>query len=98
MTQVKRAQSLPQDFTKIDETLNILRNTDINTGLGAALFTVLDKARAQVAADKKAGKRAVNTEYLDALLGSDVFPQIQALGIGARGLDTPAERDSCVKC
>jgi hypothetical protein len=93
MTQVKRAQSLPQDFTKIDETLNILRNTDINTGLGAALFTVLDKARSQVAADKKAGKRAVNTEYLDALLGSDVFPQIQALGIGARGLDTPAERD-----
>jgi hypothetical protein len=57
------------------------------------LFTVLDKARAQVTADKKAGKRAVNTEYLDSLLGSAVFPQIQALGIGARGLDTPAERD-----
>jgi hypothetical protein len=57
------------------------------------LFTILDKARAQVAADKKAGRRAVNTEYLDALLGSAVFPQIQALGIGARGLDTPAERD-----
>jgi hypothetical protein len=93
MTQITRAQSLPQDFVKIDETLNILRNTDINTGLGAELFTVLDKARAQVTLDKKAGKRAVNTEYLDALLGSDVFPQIQALGIGARGLDTPAERD-----
>jgi hypothetical protein len=93
MTQITRAQSLPQEFAKIDETLGILRNTDINTGLGAALFTVLDKARAQVTLDKKAGKRAVNTEYLDALLGSDVFPQIQALGIGARGLDTPAERD-----
>jgi hypothetical protein len=93
MTQITRAQTLPQDFTKIDETLNILRNADINTGLGADLFTILDKARAQVAADKKAGRRAVNTEYLDALLGSDVFPQIQALGIGARGLDTPAERE-----
>jgi hypothetical protein len=93
MTQITRAQTLPQDFAKIDETLNILRNTDINTGLGANLFTILDKARAQVAADKKAGRRAVNTEYLDSLLGSAVFPQIQALGIGARGLDTPAERD-----
>jgi hypothetical protein len=93
MAQVKRAQTFPQDFTKIDETLNTLRNTDINTGLGAALFTVLDKARAQVTADTKAGDRAVNTEYLDALLGSAVFPQIQALGIGAKGLDTPAERE-----
>jgi hypothetical protein len=93
LAQIDRAQNLPQDFAKIDETLNILRNTDINTGLGADLLTVLDKARAQVTADEKAGRRAVNTEYLDALLGSDVFPQIQALGIGARGLDTPAERD-----
>jgi hypothetical protein len=93
LAQIDRAQTLPQDFAKIDETLNILRNTDINTGLGANLFTILDKARAQVAADKKANKRAVNTEYLDSLLGSAVFPQIQALGIGARGMDTPAERD-----
>jgi hypothetical protein len=91
--QIDRAQSLPQEFAKIDETLGILRNTDINTGLGADLFTILDKARVQVTADKKAGKRAVNTEYLDSLLGSAVFPQIQALGIGARGLDTPAERE-----
>ena len=93
LAQIDRAQSLPQEFAKIDETLGILRNTDINTGLGADLFTVLDKARAQVTADKKAGKRAVNTEYLDSLLGSAVFPQIQALGIGARGMDTPAERE-----
>jgi hypothetical protein len=91
--QIDRAQSLPQEFAKIDETLGILKNTAINTGLGANLFTILDKARVQVTADKKAGTRAVNTEYLDSLLGSAVFPQIQALGIGARGLDTPAERD-----
>jgi hypothetical protein len=93
LEQINRAQNIPQDFAKIDETLNILKKTDINTGLGADLFTVLDKARAQVTADKKAGTRAVNTEYLDSLLGSAVFPQIQALGIGARGMDTPAERE-----
>ena len=33
------------------------------------------------------------TEVLDAMLGSDVFPMIKQLGIGARGLDTPAERE-----
>jgi hypothetical protein len=90
---INRSRAIPQEFAKIDETLDVLKNTDINTGLGADLFTVLDKARVQVAADKKAGVRSVNTEYLDSLLGSAVFPQIQALGIGARGMDTPAERE-----
>jgi len=90
---VNRSRAIPQDFAKIDETLGVLRSGNLNTGLGADLFTVLDKARAQVASDKKAGVRSVNTEYLDSLLGSAVFPQIQALGIGARGMDTPAERE-----
>ena len=90
---VSTMEQAPQLVTKMDETLNILRNQDINTGLGAEVFNVLDKAKAQFAADKSAGKRVTSTEYLDALLGSDVFPQIQALGIGARGMDTPAERE-----
>jgi hypothetical protein len=77
----------------VDEALDLLYNSDINTGLGAEVFNVMDKARAKFLADKDAGKRVEGTEYLDALLGSDVFPQISALGIGARGLDTPAERE-----
>ena len=44
-------------------------------------------------ADKAAGKKVADTEILDSFLGSDVFPQINALGIGAKGLDTPAERE-----
>lgn len=88
-----QARQIPQDIEKIDQTLNILKKSDINTGLGAEVFTVLDRARAQFAADKKAGARVTSTEYLDSLLGSAVFPQIQALGIGARGMDTPAERE-----
>ena len=87
------ASSAPEQVVKLDETLNLLKTQDVNTGIGAALFTALDKARGQFLADKAAGKRVTSTEYLDALLGSDVFPQIQALGIGARGLDTPAERE-----
>jgi len=87
------AQAAPNQIAKLDETLSILRSQDINTGIGAELFTVLDQARAQFLADKKAGKRVSSTQYLDSLLGSDVFPQISALGIGAKGLDTPAERE-----
>jgi hypothetical protein len=89
----KKVENIPQDIAKIDESLNLLYNSDLSTGLGAEMFNVMDKARAKFLGDKGAGIRVENTEYLDALLGSDVFPQISALGIGARGLDTPAERE-----
>jgi hypothetical protein len=42
---------------------------------------------------RKAAGEVFKTEYLDALMGSEVFPLIKELGIGARGLDTPAERE-----
>jgi hypothetical protein len=38
-----------------------------------------------------------NTENLNAMLQMDVFRAIKELGIGARGLDTPAERDFLIK-
>ena len=93
LAQVEAAAALPQQFAKVNETLQLLRTGDLNTGIGAELFTVLDRAKTQFANDKKAGQRVENTQYLDALLGSEVFPLIQQLGIGARGLDTPAERE-----
>jgi hypothetical protein len=86
------AQTIPSALKKVGETLNILQNSDINTGIGADLFTSLDRARAQFASDKKAGVRVSNTEYLTALFGSEVFPLIQTLGIGSKGMDTPAEK------
>jgi hypothetical protein len=89
----KFAQTIPAALAKVDETLTILKNSDINTGLGAELLTTLDRAKTKFAADKKAGVRVSNTEYLNSLLGSEVFPLIQSLGIGARGMDTPAERE-----
>ena len=87
------AQTIPSALTKVNETLDILKNSDINTGLGAEIFTTLDRARSKFAADKAAGVRVSNTEYLNSLIGSEVFPLIQTLGIGARGMDTPAERE-----
>ena len=38
-------------------------------------------------------RAATSGQDMKALLGGDVFPLIKILGIGARGLDTPAERE-----
>jgi hypothetical protein len=81
------------NLTKIDETLNELRTNKAFTGSFVEIQTNLAKIQAKFAGDTKAGKQVTDTEYLDALLGSDVFPMINSLGIGAKGLDTPAERE-----
>jgi hypothetical protein len=86
-------EAAADNLIKINETLNELRTGEAFTGTFADLQTNIAKAQAKFADDKKAGKRVTDTEYLDALLGSDVFPMISSLGIGARGLDTPAERE-----
>ena len=81
------------NIEKIDRTLQQIANSDATTGLGAEVINNLNRFRAQFLADKAAGKKVADTQVLDAFLGSDVFPLISALGIGARGLDTPAERE-----
>jgi hypothetical protein len=90
---VTAAQSASANIQKIDSAIELLKTGDTTTGLGAELRTNIDRARALFAGDIKAGKKVADTQILDALLGSDVFSMIQSLGIGARGLDTPAERD-----
>jgi hypothetical protein len=90
---VLAAQAAVDNIAKIDSTIELLKTGDATTGLGAELRNNIDRARALFAGDIKAGKKVADTQILDALLGSDVFSMIQSLGIGARGLDTPAERD-----
>ena len=86
----KSADTAVDQIGRVDTLLNHLETADINTGLGAELFQALDRAKALFGAS---GKKASDTEFLDALMGSEVFPLIKQLGIGARGLDTPAERE-----
>jgi hypothetical protein len=93
IAQFGAAEAATDNLIKINETLNELQTGQAFTGAFSDLQTNIQKVQAKFVADKKAGKRVTDTEYLDALLGSDVFPMIGALGIGARGLDTPAERD-----
>lgn len=90
---IENAQAVAGTLPKMYETFKLLETGALNTGFAAELQQVVDRAKTKLLTDKAAGKRVTDTEYLDALLGSDVFPQISALGIGARGLDTPAERE-----
>lgn len=87
------ANKAANNIQKIDLTLNQIQNSDATTGLGAEVINNVNRFRSQFLADAKAGKKVADTQILDAFLGSDVFPLIGALGIGARGLDTPAERE-----
>lgn len=82
-------RSLP----KIDQTLELLERGNLNVGFATDLRQNIDRFRALILNDPAARDRVTDTELLNSLLGSEVFPLISALGIGARGLDTPAERN-----
>ena len=87
----KAAQAAVDSLDKIYSTLDL-----INTGqpfTGALADTELSIARIAAKVAGREDKRISDTEVLDALLGSEVFAQLSALGVGARGLDTPAERE-----
>lgn len=90
---VNSATTAGENLPKIQDTLTLLKKGDPTTGIGADVINNINRVKAQFLADKKANKRVTDTQVLDALLGSEVFPMIGALGIGARGLDTPAERE-----
>ena len=90
---VTNATSAAQNLPKLHETLDQLKTSDAITGFGADIVKNIESAKAKFTNDIKAGKKVADTEILNAMLGSDVFPMIQSLGIGARGMDTPAERE-----
>lgn len=92
---VRNAPKAVQALEKAKATLDLLKRGKANTGFAAQLRT--DIGRAVALFSKRAPESVTETETLQALLGSDVFPMIQSLGIGARGLDTPAERDFLLK-
>jgi len=90
---VKNATGATNNIAKLDEVFKLIDSGDVNFGIGSQLATNFDRVKAQFLGDSEAQRRASTDQYLDALLGSDVFTAIGSLGIGARGLDTPAERE-----
>jgi hypothetical protein len=65
-------------------------NADEITGLLANLKLYANKAMAMLG-NAEARGAVVDAETLDAAMGAGVFKLLKILGIGARGLDTPAE-------
>jgi hypothetical protein len=86
-------QSAVKNIGKIDETLQLIKEGSPTTGLGAELINNINRTKLLFTDSNKNIKDVSDTELLNSLLGADVFPQIGALGIGAKGLDTPAERE-----
>ena len=83
-------------LTNTNEVFKLLDDDGVTTGIGASYITNAKRIGNQVV--KLFGKDVKRDDvskdqYLEALLGSQVFAMIKTLGIGARGLDTPAERD-----
>lgn len=93
MEQQSAAQAALTGIQKTDDLISHLETSDAITGLGADYLKDWERAKVFVSGNLKAGKKVSDTELLDALMGSEVFPMVKALGIGARGLDTPAERE-----
>ena len=89
--QIDLAEKGPAQIDKLNDVLRTLNQGTPNVGFFSTIQQAFDKAFAAFGSEE-AMIAASDTEFLAALLGSDVFPYIQSLGIGARGLDTPAER------
>ncbi len=87
------AQTANENLPKMYTALNILKTQPITTGLGYQFYDIINQIRSQYLNDKEAGVEVTNNQYLDSLVGADVFNAIADLGIGARGIDTPAEKD-----
>jgi hypothetical protein len=89
---IKNANGAIENIRKLDGVLDILESGKPITGVMADYRLIVSRFMAFFGSDEEM-RRATNTQLVQAFLGSDVFPMIKQLGIGARGLDTPAERD-----
>ena len=76
----------------LDQTIDLIQSGEANIGMASQFQQELARMKAFFG-DEESIKSASSTALLNALLGQDVFGAISNLGIGARGLDTPAERE-----
>jgi hypothetical protein len=91
--QFQSATAAADNIAKIDQLTNHLKSSNAITGMGADFLKNVERAKAMVTGSIAAGKTVSDTEIADVMMGSEVFPLIKELGIGARGMDTPAERE-----
>ena len=87
-----QASAAVSNVKDIDDLISRLQAADESSlGFMAELKQQRDKVFA-LFGSKDALDKVSDIQIIDALMGAEVFALIKALGIGARGLDTPAER------
>jgi hypothetical protein len=91
--QYDAAVAASSNIRKIDETINLLNEGNVDTGFGADFRQSVRRVQGLFANDPERVRTLSDTELLNSALGTEVFGAISALGVGARGLDTPAERE-----
>ena len=95
LAEYQEAQKAKSNIQTIDDTYKRIEKLDEKaTGLGANIrLQILRGAKLLGIASEEDIRKLSDTQLVNAALGQSVFGAITALGIGARGLDTPAERD-----
>ena len=95
--QIEEVDKARKALTKLDGVLKLIDKGKANLGALAGFYQGVDAVMAKFNLSAESAESATDTQLLEAALGSDVFGMISILGIGARGLDTPAERDFLIQ-
>jgi hypothetical protein len=82
----------PENIKGLQDTIDLIKTQDINVGVLNEWKNLRDKILTTFG-DEAAEGRLTYTQLLNSSLGSEVFRLQKALGLGARGMDTPAERE-----
>ena len=86
------AENAPQNISKINDLIKLVKDPDSQVGFLSSVETAISKVKDKLLNKYGEAKKITNSELIDTMLGSEVFTMLPALGIGARGMDTPAER------
>ena len=89
----KQAQQAVTDLERDEKLIRLLHKGNATTGFAAEWIQNINRTVNFFKDDKRLAEGVSDTQLVDVLTGAQVFPLIQALGIGARGMDTPAERE-----
>ena len=95
LAEYQEAQKAASNIQTIDDTYKRIAALDeAATGLGANIKVQYARTKQLLGiASEEDINNLTDAQLVNAALGQSVFGAITALGIGARGLDTPAERD-----
>jgi len=89
--QLASASKAQEGLEKTYKALDLLEQGKPITGVGADIRLMGERLKSLFTGQPS--DQVTDSQLFDALLGSDVFGYIQSLGVGARGLDTVAERN-----